>query len=91
MAKERRARRWCFMDLVTDPRTGKLRETLLWSNVGKAAMTVGFLWVVYQGGTSEFLWLTYGGIVIFHEIGSRAMNQRQQKLDQKLETEEAKT
>lgn len=32
---ERRARRWCVMDLVTDHVTGKLRESYVWSNIGK--------------------------------------------------------
>ena len=29
------ARRWCVMDLVVDHKTGKLRESAVWSNVGQ--------------------------------------------------------
>ena len=78
---ERRERRWCFLDLVVDHRSGKLRETAVWSNVGKAAMTVAFLWVVYRGGSSEWLWLTYGGVVVFHETAARVMNRKDREQD----------
>ena len=77
-------RRWCFMDLVTDHQTGKLRETALWSNVGKAAMTWGFIYAILQGGNSEWIWLAYGSIVILHETAARMLNQKQQVLDQEL-------
>jgi hypothetical protein len=30
-------RRWCLLDLVTDSTTGRLRETAVWSNIGKAS------------------------------------------------------
>lgn len=82
MKNDRRRRRWCVMDLVTDHQTGKLRETAVWSNVGKAAMTWAFCWVIYKGGTSESLWLAYGSIVVIHEATARFFNQRQEKIDQ---------
>ncbi len=69
------------MDLVTDARTGRLRETALWSNVGKAVMTWAFVYTIWKGGSSEFLWLTYGSIVILHEVAARVVGQRQQKID----------
>ena len=72
---------WHLRDLVTDERTGRLRETKLWSNIGKAAMTIAFAIVVYRGAGTEWLWLTYGGVVVLHELGSKALNQQQQKLD----------
>ena len=81
MKPDRRKRRWCVMDLVTDHQTGKLRETSLWSNVGKLVMTWAFCYVVYKGGSSESLWLAYGSIVVVHEAASRFLNQRQQALD----------
>lgn len=77
--------RWKLSDLVTDDKTGRLRETKLWSNIGKAAMTFGFLWVVLHGGSSEFLWATYGGVVVMHEVAARVMNQQQQKLDKEAQ------
>ena len=76
-------RRWCVMDLVADHQTGKLRETALWSNIGKAAMTWAFVYTVYfaKGGFSELLWVAYGSIVVAHELTSRYFNQKQQLLD----------
>ena len=81
MKPDRRARRWCVMDLVVDHQTGKLRETAVWSNIGKAAMTWAFVWVIYKGGTSESLWLAYGSIVVIHEAAARFFNQKQQAID----------
>ena len=72
---------WHIRDLVTDERTGRLRETKLWSNVGKCAMTVAFVVVTWRGAGTEWLWLTYGSVVVLHELGSKALNQQQQKLD----------
>lgn len=74
-------RLWRFMDLVVDHKTGKLRETAVWSNVGKAAMTWAFVSVVLHGGSNEWLWVAYGSIVVLHETAARVLNQRQQKLD----------
>ena len=78
---ERRAQRWHLVDLVSDHHSGKLRETLLWSNIGKLAMTVGFIYVILHGDNSEWLWVAYGGIVVLHETASRVLNQKQQALD----------
>ena len=74
-------RKWCFLDLVTDHQTGKLRETAVWSNVGKCAMTWAFVYTVLRGNGSEWLWAAYGGIVVMHETAARFFNQRQQTLD----------
>ena len=72
---------WHWRDLVIDHHTGKLRETSVWSNIGKAAMTAGFLYTVFTGHGSEWLWATYGGVVVLHEVAARVMNQKQQKID----------
>ena len=72
---------WHFMDLVTDERTGRLRETKLWSNIGKAVMTFAFVLVTVRGAGTEWLWLTYGGVVVLHELGARHYNQAQQKIN----------
>ena len=69
---------WNIRDLFVDHNTGRLRESKLWSNIGKGAMTVAFVWVIYKGGSSEWLWITYGTIVCGHEIATRFMNQREQ-------------
>ena len=78
---ERRAPRWQLIDLVSDHHSGKLRETLLWSNIGKLSMTIGFVYAVLNGDNSEWLWVAYGGIVVLHETASRLLNQKQQALD----------
>jgi len=74
-------RKWCVMDLVVDHKTGKLRETALWSNIGKAAMTWAFVYTVWAKQSSEWLWLAYGSIVVVHEATARFFNQKQQVLD----------
>ena len=74
---------WKLSDLVCDHRTGKLRETLLWSNIGKAAMTWGFVYNVWTGDSSQWLWVAYGGIVVAHEAVARVLNQKQQVIDEK--------
>ncbi len=75
------SRQWCIRDLFVDHKTGKLRETAVWSNIGKAAMTWAFCLTVYRGASTEWLWVTFGGIVVAHESVSRILNQKQQTLD----------
>lgn len=73
---DRRVRRWCFMDLVTDPHTGKLRETLLWSNLGKAAALAWFSWHCYHGTDTDWLWAIVMGVLTAHELLSRYMTSK---------------
>ena len=68
---------WHLMDLLTDERTGRLRETKLWSNLGKLAMTVAFVRATWAGAGTEFLWMTYGGVVVLHELGSKYLRQKE--------------
>lgn len=82
-------RKWCVMDLVVDHRTGKLRESAVWSNVGKAAMTGAFVYTVASGHGSEWLWIAYGGIVVAHASVERVLGQRQQGIDNKKEVDNA--
>jgi len=79
----RMTRRWCILDLVTDHQTGKLRETLVWSNIGKGAMTWAFCFTVLEqrAAFDELLWLAFGSIVVCHELGSRYFNQKQQLIN----------
>jgi len=77
---------WRVKDLFVDHKTGKLRETALWSNVGKATMTWGFVYQTIHGGMTEWFLLAYGAIVIVHEGAARFFNQRQQTLDKKAPT-----
>ena len=74
-------RKWCVMDLVVDHRTGKLRESAVWSNVGKACMTWAFVYTVLGRHGSEWLWIAYGGIVVAHASVERVLNQKQQSMD----------
>jgi drug/metabolite transporter superfamily protein YnfA len=69
------------MDLVTDATTGRLRESAVWSNVGKLCMTWAFIFTILHDKGSEWLWMAYGGIVVTHELAARFFNQRQQQLD----------
>ncbi len=75
------SRKWCVMDLVVDHKTGKLRESAVWSNVGKASMTWAFIYTVWGGTGSEWLWIAYGGIVVAHASVERVLNQKQQSID----------
>ena len=76
----RRSRTWSLSDLVCDHTTGKLRETALWSNIGKLTMTFGFIWMVIRGTPTEWLWATYGGVVVLHEASARFFNQRDRQI-----------
>ena len=79
---ERRAgRRWRFTDIVTEAKTGRLSGPKIWANVGSAAMTLAFLWVIIRGGNSEWLWLSYGSMMVGHDVLARKQQQDQQKLD----------
>ena len=49
---DRRSRKWCVMDLVTDHQTGKLREAYVWSNIGK--------------GLAAYLLVLFGARMIDH-------------------------
>lgn len=64
-------RLWCLMDLVTDPKTGKLRETLVWSNLGKLAALSWFCVDCYKGTDTEFQWLTVMGVLTCHAAFSQ--------------------
>jgi hypothetical protein len=73
---EKRQRRWCFTDLVTDGKTGRLVEAKLWSNVGKASALSWFSWECYAGHDSEWLWLVVMGILTAHEVFVRLLSAR---------------
>ena len=70
-------RKWCVMDLVTDHASGKLRESSVWSNVGKAVVT--WMYVEHVSADNfETMTLVLVGAVIGHEIVSRLTNAKQQ-------------
>lgn len=75
--EERRKRRWCVMDLITDSVTGRLLEPKVWSNIGKASLTFALLYETLHGNLTEFLIITYGTVVIGHESLSRYLRQRE--------------
>lgn len=72
---------WHLRDLIVDHQTGRLRETALWSNVGKAMMTAAFGWQTYHSSLTEWYVAAYGAAVIFHELAARHYNQKQQLID----------
>ena len=74
-------RLWHLRDLFTDHQTGKLRETSLWSNIGKFAMTFSFIFLTIKGSLTEWYVAAYGGVVVLHEMGAKYLNQRQQQVD----------
>jgi hypothetical protein len=86
--QDRRSRPWKFTDLVCDAKTGRLRETLLWSNVGKAIAAWALVYNVLHQSDTEMLWLIVMGILTAHELLSRYLSQR---LPQLPKQEPAKT
>ena len=76
MTEDRRKRRWCLGDLVADHQTGKLRETLVWSNVGKAIAAWALVHNVLKGTDTESLWLIVLGVLTAHELASRWLAQK---------------
>lgn len=68
---DRRLRRWCVMDLVTDPISGTLKETLLYSNLGKVSALIWFSWKCYNDRDTEMLWLIVMGILTAHAVFSQ--------------------
>ena len=69
--KERRVRRWCVTDLVCDPYSGKLKETLLWSNAGKASALFWFSWKCYNDTDTADLWLIVMVVLTAHAMFSQ--------------------
>ena len=74
MTEDRRKPEWHFRDLVTDHHTGKLRETLLWSNIGKSIAAWALIHNVLKGTDSEWLWLVIMCVLVFHELASRLIS-----------------
>ena len=72
-------RKWCIMDLLTDPQTGKLRETKLWSNAIKLAVFISYLRYV-TATNFETMTAVAAGILIGHELIKTKQNQDQQRL-----------
>lgn len=61
-------------ELITDETTGHLSATKMWQHLGNAAMTFGFLKVVWTSGATEGLaWLfaVFGGLVAGSQVASK--------------------
>lgn len=70
---EKRVRKWCFMDLVTDPTTGRLAESKLWSNGGKAGVL--FFYCKFVSATNfETMTLVMLGALIGHAVVATNMS-----------------
>jgi hypothetical protein len=81
---------WKWRDLFTDHKTGKLRETAIWSNIGKATLTYGLCHQIKTGTLTEWFVAAYGAVVIMHEVAARVLNQRQQGIDKQGATDDTK-
>lgn len=73
--------RWCLMDLVCDPVTGKLKETLLWSNLGKLSALIWFSWKCYKGTDYSELWWCVMVVLTAHAAFSQLVMSRAGKLE----------
>ena len=73
-------RKWCVMDIVTDRTTGRLRESAVWSNIGKASIVWAYVTHV-NATTFETMTFVVGGLLLGHEIGARILNQRSEKME----------
>jgi len=72
---------WHWRDLFVDHQTGKLRETLIWSNLGKVGLSIWFGTDIYYRTATTDQAMVFASIVVLHELGSRFFNQRQQVID----------
>lgn len=73
-------RQWRLRDLVVNHQTGKLRETLVWANAGKAALLYAYLKYV-TAANYETMTTVMAGALIAHEVIKTKQHQDQQKLD----------
>lgn len=76
-------RKWCFMDLVTNHQTGKLRETALWTNAFKLAVLITYCRFV-NATNFETMTFVAGGLLIGHEVIKAKQSQDQQKLEKEV-------
>ena len=74
--QEKRARRWCFMDVITDPVTGRLSEAKIWANAGKGLMCWALWHEAMQGQLTEPLLMWFGLLLFAHESVSRFLINR---------------
>lgn len=74
---DRRGRRWLLSDLICDHVTGRLRESAVWSNIGKLAILYAYFGNVAAGNFE-----TMSGVVavtlLGHDIGNRLINLKAQ-------------
>ena len=64
------------MDLICDPNSGKLKETSLWSNLGKLSALIWFSHKCYHDTDSPELWLIVMGVLTCHAAFSQFMLSR---------------
>ena len=82
---------WHLRDLFTDHKTGKLRETLLWSNIGKATAVWGLIYNVVHHTDTEWHWLIVLGVTTAHELLSRYLNQKLPPLPKSMDPSATQT
>lgn len=64
------------MDLVTDPINGRLAETKIWTNIGKALMCWALYHEAIAGRLTEPLLMWFGLLIFAHEAVSRFLTGR---------------
>lgn len=65
-----------WSDLYTDPATGRISESKIWINVGKAVATWAFVYLILHGKAEEFVWWAYLLVITAHEAISRVVSWR---------------
>ena len=65
---ERRQRRWCFTDLFTDSRTGRMQESKLFSVLGKTGLLGWWSWKCYLDADDEWMWWLIACVLTAHAM-----------------------
>lgn len=65
---ERRQRRWCFVDLFTDSRTGRMQESKTFSVLGKTAALFWLCDKSYNGEDTIEFWVLVMCVLTAHAM-----------------------
>ena len=67
---------WSVMDLVTDAATGRMSESKIWANAGKAIMCWALVHQTLNESLTEVLLMWFGLVVLGHELGARFLTNK---------------
>ena len=79
MSRVSLARAMKLSDFLRDDATGRGSHSKLWANLGSAAMTTGFIKVVWTATATEglaWLFLVYGGVVCGSQVASKLLGRK---------------